>query len=259
MQKRGAERPNPIVLAALGLATAAILRTGYAAEESVPFAEAELFFELNDTDGDLGIHSSIDGEGWRQLTIEDPGDRRILDIQVRGQLRQQGLTQLSFESAEPSFDELTPDVFFQRFPAGVYQISGTTLEGVEMESEAVLTHVMPAPPGNIRVNGRLLPEDCDLGPVPTVSASGNALVTWDPVDTTHEEIGSPLGSSDVEIVLYQVFLDQDDFGLAVDQDPADTDVLIPAGLLEPGSVKVEILAREESHNQTATETCFIVQ
>ena len=28
---------------------------------SQPFAVAELFFELNDTDGDLGIHASIDG------------------------------------------------------------------------------------------------------------------------------------------------------------------------------------------------------
>ena len=34
---------------------------GVQAEEEIPFDEAELFFELNDTDGDLGIHGKIDG------------------------------------------------------------------------------------------------------------------------------------------------------------------------------------------------------
>ena len=28
------------------------------------FTEAEIFLELNDTDGDLGIHASIDGGPW---------------------------------------------------------------------------------------------------------------------------------------------------------------------------------------------------
>ena len=33
--------------------------------EEIPFADADLFFELNNTDGDLGIHALIDGEGWK--------------------------------------------------------------------------------------------------------------------------------------------------------------------------------------------------
>src|SRR5688500_2722152 len=74
----------------------------------LPFSEAELFFELNDTDGDLGIHASIDGEPWTNLEIEAPGDRKLLDIISRGSLRRQGMTQLFFESAEPGFDDLDP-------------------------------------------------------------------------------------------------------------------------------------------------------
>ena len=31
-------------------------------EPEIPFDEARLFFELNDTDGDLGIHGLIDGD-----------------------------------------------------------------------------------------------------------------------------------------------------------------------------------------------------
>ena len=236
-----------------------MLQTAYADEDEIPFAEAEVFFELNDTDGDLGIHSSIDAEGWKRLRIEDPRERAMLDIRVRGRLRQQGLTQLFFESTEPPFDELARDVFFRRFPEGVYELSGKTLQGEEIESEAEVTHAMPAPPGNLTVNGAPLPEDCDDGPVPAVLAGQEILVEWDPVETTYDELGSPQGSPDIEIVVYQVFVDQDDFGLSVDQDPSDTDLVIPAGPLAPGTVTVEILAREASHNQTATESCFEVQ
>jgi hypothetical protein len=32
------------------------------ADEEVPFSVARLFFQLNDTDGDLGIHMVIDGD-----------------------------------------------------------------------------------------------------------------------------------------------------------------------------------------------------
>ena len=259
MEKKSTARAKVVVLTALALTSAAMLHTAHADENEIAFGEAELFFELNDTDGDLGIHSSIDGEGWKRLRIEDPRERTMLDIRVRGRLRRQGLTQLFFESTEPPFDELSPDVFFQRFPEGVYEISGRTLQGTEMESEAVVTHAMPAPPSDLAVNGSPLPEDCDNGPVPSVPAGVDILIDWDPVETTHEELGSPQGSPAIDIVVYQVFVDQEDFGLSIDQDPSDTDVLLPAGLLGPGQVLVEILAREASHNQTATESCFVVQ
>ena len=217
MENRWMERAHLAVLAALGVASA-MLHTAYAEEGEIPFAEADLFFELNDTDGDLGIHASIDGQGWKRLTIEDPRERKILDIRVKGRLRRQGLTQLAFESTEPPFEELAPEVFFARFPEGVYEIEARTLEGAEMESESELTHVMPAPPPNVRVNGSPLPEDCDEGPVPSVSAAGDILIDWDPVETTHEELGSPQGSTDIEIVAYQVFVDQEGcLGLLADR------------------------------------------
>ena len=256
MEKRSMARMHVAVLTALALASIAML---HADEDEISFADAELFFELNDTDGDLGIHSSIDGEGWKQLQIEDPRERTMPDIRVRGRLRQQGLTQLFFESTEPPFEALPADVFFQRFPEGVYEISGRTLQGAEMESEAMVTHAMPAPPGNLTVNEKPLPTDCDEGPVVSVVEGTEIHIEWDPVVTTHAELGNPQGSDDIEIVVYQVFVDQEDFGLSVDQDPSDTDVLLPAGLLGPGQVLVEILAREASHNQTATESCFVVR
>lgn len=72
----------------------------------MPLSEANLFFEPNDTDGDLGIHSLIDGEPWKSLAIEDLSERLMLSVSVNGRLG--GLTELLFESTEPPFDELSP-------------------------------------------------------------------------------------------------------------------------------------------------------
>lgn len=77
-------------------------------EEEMPFSEAHLFFELNNTDGDLGIHALIDGDAWEKLKIEDPKEREILNVRVGGRLQRQGLTEIFFESAEPTFEELSP-------------------------------------------------------------------------------------------------------------------------------------------------------
>lgn len=49
-------------------------------ELEIPYDEAEIFFELNHTDGDLGIHAKIDGEAWKSLKIYDPNEVRMLGI-----------------------------------------------------------------------------------------------------------------------------------------------------------------------------------
>ncbi|GBF29687.1 hypothetical protein MnTg03_01263 [bacterium MnTg03] len=36
-------------------------------DDEIPFEEGWLFFELSDTDGDLGIHAKIDGDDWKKL------------------------------------------------------------------------------------------------------------------------------------------------------------------------------------------------
>lgn len=119
-----------------------------------PFSVANIFFELNNTDGDLGIHALIDGDPWKRLKIEDTNERDMLNIHLRGHLRRQGLTELFFESAEPPFeigeaDEVTlaPEEFFARFPEGE-EVSGITLGGDELESTEIITHLMPAPPSH---------------------------------------------------------------------------------------------------------------
>ncbi|MDH3640156.1 MAG: hypothetical protein OES09_17075 [Gammaproteobacteria bacterium] len=220
----------------------------------IPFDVANVFFELNNTDGDLGIHALIDGEPWRKLEIYDINESRILVVRNAGRLRRQGLTELFFESAEPAFDELSPKQFFRRFPEGIYEVEGLTLDGTEMESESEVTHVMPAPPGNILVSGHLAAEDCDAS-LPVVD--NPVIIDWDPVTTSHPDIGK---TAPIEIVNYQVVVEREEptpLVFSIDLPPNRTRVRVPRELINLGDeFKFEILVREASGNQTAVESCF---
>jgi hypothetical protein len=219
-----------------------------------PFSEAELFFELNDTAGDLGIHSSIDGGPWTNLVIEGADGRTLLNIVSRGRLRSQGLTQLFLESAEPSFDELDPADFFRRFPEGRYEIEGRAQGGGTLESTAVLSHILADRPRNIVVSGVPASEDCDTN-VPLVSTP--VVVRWDPVTRSHPEIGK---SGPITISRYQLFVERTDVKLSLDLPPSVTEFEVPTDVTDLGEeFKLEIIARTTTGNNTAVETCFRVQ
>ncbi|MCZ6783627.1 MAG: hypothetical protein O7G30_10000, partial [Proteobacteria bacterium] len=210
--------------------------------------------ELNNTDGDLGIHALIDGDAWKKLEIEDPNGRRLLKIKAKGRLKKQGLTELFFESAEPVFEELDPVDFFKRFPEGIYEIEGETLEGEELESEVFVSHVMPAPADGVMVNDEEAAEDCDADPLPSVSEP--VVISWDPVTESHPELGA---EGDVEVVHYEIVIEQEDLELEMKiKLPGDaTSFEIPPEFLALGEeFKFEILVRAETGNQTAVETCF---
>ncbi len=165
----------------------------------------------------LGIHALIDGNAWKRLKIEDPKGRKMLDVKVKGRLKKQGLTEIFFESAEPNFDDLEPEEFFDRFPEGDYEIEGKTLDGEELESEVALTHVMPPAPAKATVNGDHgafldAPDNCvgvdeeDEGDLPTIS--GDVTVAWNQVTTAHPD----LGDSDalINIIRYQAVAEWED-------------------------------------------------
>ena len=229
-------------------------------EEVLEFEEAEVFFELNNTDGDLGIHALIDGGAWKLLKIHDVDDRKMLQVNVRGRMRRQGLTEIFFESAEPTFDELTPAEFFERFPPGTYVVSGVTLGGEELENEVEITHAMPAPPVPT-VND--VPADVDCEDDVFTEVTGSVVIAWNPVISTHPDLGS---SGPVTIINYEVVveaeleIDGEEFVsiLSVILPPDATEMTIPDEFLaQAEEFKYEILAREESWNQTAIESCFV--
>ena len=265
----------PVVALILGAAAPELWAGGHHDEDDeIPFDEAEIFFELNDTDGDLGIHALIDGEAWKRLEIEDPRERKMLNIKVKGRLRKQGLTEIFFESAEPTFDELDPEDFFKRFPEGIYEIEGLTLEGQEMESKTELTHVMPAPP-EPTVNGDPMAEQCDpdeAGYDATVVTGLPVTIAWDPVALSHPDPdGGGAGvQSPIEVTIrnYEVVLEVElevngeEFAsvISVILPPDVREFTVPEEFIGLGDeFKYEVLAREESFNQTAVESCFVLE
>ncbi len=241
-------------------------------EEGLEFEEAEIFFELNNTDKDLGIHALIDGDAWKKMRIVQPNGKTMLDVRLKSRLKRQGLTELFFESAEPTFDELSPETFFERFPAGEYKIRGTSLEGDPIASIAELTQVMPAPVGNLTINGMSAEPDeegeCEEDELPQIS--NPIVIEWDAVTESHPELGA--FSDELEVVRYQAVaeFETDDevtyvssIDILPDEDIERYSVTVPDEFLRDGfEGKFEVLVREASFNQTAIETCpfeFVVE
>jgi hypothetical protein len=251
----------PLALAALLLVPSSpAARAGDAVErgDEVPFDEADLYLELNDTDGDLGVHAILDGDAWQTLSLRGPRGGERMRVMTRGPLRRHGLTELFFESAEPSFDELSPEAFFRRFPAGEWEIRGTTIEGDELRSRDLLRHVLAAPAGNITLSGVPAAADCDAVPLPVVGEP--VVIQWDPVTGSHPEIGE---AGEIEVVKYQLVVEREDPSLlvfSVDLPPDVTAFEVPEDFTALGDeFKFEIVVREASGNQTATESCFEIE
>jgi hypothetical protein len=149
-----------------------------------------------------------------------------------------------------------PGDFFRRFPEGIYEIEGVTRGGTEFGKKVKLSHVLAAPPSNILLNG-VFPaaESCDVDPLPSVS--GPVTITWDPVTTSHPEIGK---AGPVKIARYQFFVEQGDVTFGVDLPPTVTEFQVPTAITAPGGLfKFEIIARTTARNNTAVESCFVVE
>ena len=221
------------VAAATVLAASAI-REGRAAD--IPFEIAKIYWEYNASANDLGVHVSLDAEDWRRLKISKPGGRTIFDVEGRGAYRELGMTELFFEGAEPALDEFPLEDLLALFPEGVYEFSGTTVDGEEISGVDTFTHAIPdGPDVSAQISGDFL------------------LISWSQV--TSPPPGFP--SADIDVVSYEVIVDP------------GFDVFVPGNVfsltispefvhsLEPGEHPFEVLALEASGNQTLTEGTFV--
>ena len=193
---------------------------------TIPFADAELFFELNSTDNDLGLQLFLDtDDGWKRVRVLDPESNEIVFLEAERKLGRLGITELRFESAEPS-----PEEVLALFPAGKYRFRGRTVEGDLLASNVTLSHQFP--------------------PAPTFSPSGGELV--DPKNTV-VEWNTP-GAEQVELII-----EQDELGHVLDITlSASTKRLrVPSAFLTPGmEYKIEILSIAENGNRIIAESTF---
>ena len=201
--------------------------------------EAEIFIEINDTDGDAGIQIFLDGEGWELMKVFDPFRNKVLVVVAVGSVGIQGVTELFLESAEPSFDEQPLDEFLALFPEGVYRFRGRTTEGRRLKGNAILTHALPDAPM------LLFPDDEEVDP-------DDAEFLW-------TLVADPPGS---EIVGYHVVVECEEPGLQVftaDVGPTVDSITVPPEFLVGEECKWEVLAIEGSGNRTISEAEFEIE
>jgi len=191
-----------------------------------PFDDAEAFFEFNTTDDDLGLQIFLDAEGWRQVKVSDPGGQKIVQIAAQGPLSELGITELRFESAEPS-----PAEVLALFPPGDYEFGGKMVEGGKLFSVATLSH--------------------DFLPAPSFSPSDGQVV-----DPSHTVVTwSAPGAEEVEVII-----EDEESGHVFDVivSGAITSLTVPPEFLEPDTeYKIEILVIAENGNRTIAESDFL--
>jgi hypothetical protein len=222
-----------LVLWPLALVAAAALALGAAGprdddddDEEMPFSDAEIFFEFNTTDNDLGVQIFLDGEDWKKVEVDDPDGNEIVQIRARGILKELGITELRFESAEPS-----PEEVLALFPPGPYEFEGETTEGGELESTAILSDVFL--------------------PAPTFTPSGGAAVDPNAAVVEWDAPGAEL---------VEVIIENEESGEVFDVIVAGTvmSLDVPPQFLLPGmEYKIEILAISENGNKTIAESTFV--
>jgi hypothetical protein len=107
-------------------------------------------------------------------------------------------------------------------------------------------------PENILVSGASAAESCDAKPLPRVSPP--VVIDWDPVTTSHSEIGE---SGPVTVRRYQLFVEREGVNFSVDLPPTVTEFEVPAGITALGNLfKYEIIVQTSTGNNTAVESCF---
>jgi hypothetical protein len=217
---------------------------------AVQLPATKLIIEHNATDGDTGVHGLFDGVNWIKLCVDDPHGVQILVVEPKGQLREQSISGIFFESAEPPNTEVPIAEFLSRFPEGQYSIRGRAKDGRRLTGAARLTHTIPAAP--------VITFPQDGGVVP----ASDLEVRWTPVTTTLN--GNPLNPTGYQVIITKDVKD-DPHGFSrptfdVHVLPSVTALTVSKEFLEPNKTyELEVLALEASGNQTISVLFFQTQ
>jgi len=116
-QRSGTRWLLPIVVLGVVLALAvSSVASAAGGGKPIRFSEAKILIELNSTAQDAGIQMLLDGEGWEQVTVYGPDGGRLMHIRALRSVGKIGVTELFFESAEPSLADLPLKDLLKMFP-----------------------------------------------------------------------------------------------------------------------------------------------
>jgi len=214
---------------------------------SVRLPATKFLIEHNATDEDTGVQGLFDGVDWTKLCIFDPNGQLILEVEPHAQLRNQSISGIFFESAEPPNAEVPIAEFLGRFPDGQYTVGGLAKNGRRLTGAATFTHTIPAGPE--------ITHPLDGATVP---ASG-LVVTWN--HATQTITGKPFSRAGYEVIVTKDVRD-DPNGFSrptfdVHVLPSATSLTISDEFLEPNTnYELEVLVLEVSGNQTISSLFF---
>jgi hypothetical protein len=205
---------------------------------AAPLSEALIRIEINATDGDAGVQFFLDGKAWKSCDISDPDGNLLVTVTAVGSAGSNGLTELFIESSEPSFEEQPLADLLELFPAGNYEFDCVTTDDKTLKRSAALTHKLPA------------------GPNVTVSQGASVVIAWVAVPGAFQP---GVGDPDVVIGGWEVIVERltDGRKFSITLPATATSVTVPPEFIKPKTkYKLEVLAIEESGNQTITEEEF---
>jgi hypothetical protein len=217
---------------------------------AIQLPTTKLFIEHNATDEDTGVHGLFDGVDWTKLCVYDPHGTQILEVEPRGQLGEQSISGIFFESAEPPNAEVPIAEILSRFPEGQYSVRGRAKDGRRLTGAARFTHAIPAAPVIT------FPRDGEVVP------ASNLVVKWNHVTTTLD--GKPLNRTGYQVIITKDVRD-DPHGFSrptfdVHVLPSVTSLTVPHEFLESRTgYELEVLALEISGNQTISVLFFKTQ
>ena len=194
--------------------------SGALAGQTEEYDETRVYIEINATDGDAGLHGLVDGDAWKETTLKGS---KLLNTKAFGSLREQGITELFFESDEPPCDELSEAVIegdadeddivtvedvLERFPDGTYMFKGKSIEpGDKLKSETELTHDLPYAPdivndGAVSLPGNVFDGSTNVDPT-------DAVIGW----AEGDDLGVcdlPDGFEAADVLFYEVTVEPDE-------------------------------------------------
>ena len=215
--------------------------------------QAKLIIEHNATDNDTGFQAFVDADGWEKLEIIGPKGL-VAEFQGHDAVGELGMTELFFESHEPENAKMPIAELLAKMPAGDYEFRAAASklggQGGMMTGTALLTHKIPAG-------------------VTLIEPKSDASVPLADLKLRWRGTGKALDGTDIKLISYQLIVEKEEEphvnmigkrGLSMHLPASVTEMTVPAAVLEAGTAyKWEVLAIEESGNQTLTEGSFKTQ
>jgi hypothetical protein len=223
------------------------------AMEPEELEDAEIRIETNATDGDSGLQIFADGDPWKQIKVTGPNGNIVYSVSNKGQLKKLGSTEFFTESNEPNYADVPLPEILSFMPEGDYEFEGFTIENKKIVGSAELTHNLPCAP--------VITSPTGMGAVVNPNMP---VISWTKV-TNKIDTSSPTGECGDdeigEIIQYELIVEiletEPEQKLTVIIPPMYNSYEFSQDFVMPGyDYKFEVIAREESGNQTITEGEF---